>query len=286
MRSEGRGPSEFFCASGPYQDEISLVIRHMRQQQGARFICAPGRIRISLRWVAPGAVSGVDAHRGVPPKTRPPAPIAPSRLVNGGLLNGGLPEVSVPAANGHFIRFWAYYLYGYNRKTSPWSRRRRRRHRVDARRKGQSAEVDSADRKSRPGPRPVRRLPAGTRRGARFDPRNLRRAAPRNRYQMRGEQVELLASRRPGAEEIDAYEQVLGDAMAGDRTLFAREDYVEEAWRIVDPVLQADTPVHGYPPGMWGPREVDVQVAPSDGWQNPVVTHSPARWQNPVVAPR
>ena len=56
--------------------------------------------------------------------------------------------------------------------------------------------------------------------------------------QMRGEQVELLASRRPGAEEIDAYERVLGDAMAGDRTLFAREDYVEEAWRIVDPALQ------------------------------------------------
>jgi len=89
--------------------------------------------------------------------------------------------------------------------------------------------------------------------------------------QMRGEQVELLASRRPGAEEVDAYERVLGDAMTGDRTLFAREDYVEEAWRIVDPVLQADTPVHGYPPGTWGPPEVDAQVAPPGGWQNPVV---------------
>jgi glucose-6-phosphate 1-dehydrogenase len=58
---------------------------------------------------------------------------------------------------------------------------------------------------------------------------------------MIGQQVELLASRRPGAEEKDAYERVLGDAMAGDRTLFAREDYVEEAWRIVDPVLSAET---------------------------------------------
>ena len=89
---------------------------------------------------------------------------------------------------------------------------------------------------------------------------------------MTGEQVELLASRRPGAEEIDAYERVLGDAMAGDRTLFAREDYVEEAWRIVDPALRSDTPVHGYQPGTWGPPEVDAQVVPPGGWQNPVVT--------------
>ena len=61
-----------------------------------------------------------------------------------------------------------------------------------------------------------------------------------------GEQTELLASHYPGAEEMDAYERVLGDAMMGDATLFAREDYVEEAWRIVDPVLKADTPVYEY----------------------------------------
>ena len=53
---------------------------------------------------------------------------------------------------------------------------------------------------------------------------------------------ELLASHHPAAEEMDAYERVLGDAMVGDATLFAREDYVEEAWRIVDPVSKADTP--------------------------------------------
>jgi glucose-6-phosphate 1-dehydrogenase len=86
-----------------------------------------------------------------------------------------------------------------------------------------------------------------------------------------GQQVELLASRRPGPEEMDAYERVLGDAMAGDRTLFAREDYVEEAWRIVDPVLAADTPVYDYAPGTWGPREVDRLVAPPGGWQDPTV---------------
>ena len=48
---------------------------------------------------------------------------------------------------------------------------------------------------------------------------------------------------------MDAYERVLGDAMAGDATLFAREDYVEEAWRIVDPVLKAGTPVYEYEQG-------------------------------------
>ena len=58
----------------------------------------------------------------------------------------------------------------------------------------------------------------------------------------------------PARGEMDAYERVLGDAMAGDRTLFAREDYVEEAWRIVDPVLKAGTPVFEYEPGTWGPE--------------------------------
>jgi glucose-6-phosphate 1-dehydrogenase len=58
------------------------------------------------------------------------------------------------------------------------------------------------------------------------------------------ETVELLASHHPGADEMDAYERVLGDAMAGDASLFAREDYVEEAWRIVDPILKAGTPVY------------------------------------------
>jgi glucose-6-phosphate 1-dehydrogenase len=86
---------------------------------------------------------------------------------------------------------------------------------------------------------------------------------------MIGQQVELLASRRPGPAEMDAYERVLGDAMVGDRTLFAREDYVEEAWRIVDPVLKTNTPVYDYAPGTWGPHEVDRLVAPPGGWQAP-----------------
>lgn len=83
--------------------------------------------------------------------------------------------------------------------------------------------------------------------------------------------TEMVLSRHPEAHEMEAYERVLGDAMAGDAGLFAREDYVEEAWRIVDPVLKAGTPVYEYDPNTWGPKEV-AQVTPPGGWQNPVVT--------------
>jgi glucose-6-phosphate 1-dehydrogenase len=89
---------------------------------------------------------------------------------------------------------------------------------------------------------------------------------------MIGQQIELLASRHPSIEEKDAYERVLGDAMDGDPTLFAREDYVEEAWRIVDPVLRTGSAVYEYEPGTWGPAEVDRYVMPPGGWCNPVVT--------------
>ncbi len=85
-----------------------------------------------------------------------------------------------------------------------------------------------------------------------------------------GEAAEMVGSRQPGVEEMDAYERVLGDAMGGDATLFAREDYVEEAWRIVDPVLTKGTPVFTYDPGTWGPKEVE-RVTPAGGWQDPVV---------------
>src|SRR6267378_5148539 len=84
--------------------------------------------------------------------------------------------------------------------------------------------------------------------------------------------VEIAWGRCPHAGEMDAYERVLGDAMAGDATLFAREDYVEEAWRIVDPLLQKATPVYPYEPNSWGPNEME-RVTPPGGWQNPVVAH-------------
>jgi glucose-6-phosphate 1-dehydrogenase len=86
------------------------------------------------------------------------------------------------------------------------------------------------------------------------------------------ETVEMVASRHPRPDEMDAYERVLGDAMAGDATLFARQDYVEEAWRIVDPVLKAGTPIYEYETGAWGPSEVDQRVSPPGGWRNPTAT--------------
>jgi len=86
-----------------------------------------------------------------------------------------------------------------------------------------------------------------------------------------GELAEILSVTHPPAGEMDAYERVLSDAMAGDATLFAREDYVEEAWRIVDPALKAGTPVYEYEPNTWGPAQIAEKVTPPDGWQNPVV---------------
>jgi len=94
--------------------------------------------------------------------------------------------------------------------------------------------------------------------------------------EIRGELTEMLAMEHPRADEMDAYERVLRDAMAGDATLFAREDYVEEAWRIVDPVLKANTPVNEYEPGSWGPADVNERIVPPDGWHNPLITSQAA----------
>ena len=91
-------------------------------------------------------------------------------------------------------------------------------------------------------------------------------------YEKCGQLVETEASRHPAQDEMDAYERLLGDAMRGDVMLFAREDSVEEAWRIVDDVLKADTPVYEYEPGSWGPKEVDQFVCPPGGWHNPVAS--------------
>ena len=58
----------------------------------------------------------------------------------------------------------------------------------------------------------------------------------------------------------------MSDALDGDSALFARMDYVEEAWRIVDPVLKMNTPVREYEPGTWGPTESAQGVVPAGGW--------------------
>jgi glucose-6-phosphate 1-dehydrogenase len=82
----------------------------------------------------------------------------------------------------------------------------------------------------------------------------------------------MIASRHPSSKEMEPYERLLGDAMAGDATEFARQDYVEEAWRIVDPMLKADTPVYTYEPGTWGPAEAAKLSPPDGGWQNPTAS--------------
>ena len=87
-----------------------------------------------------------------------------------------------------------------------------------------------------------------------------------------GRDVEMLASRAPRSDEMDAYERVLSDAMDGDATLFARQDYVEEAWGIVDAVLTQQTPVYSYELNTWGPMEADELMAPPGGWHNPTAS--------------
>jgi glucose-6-phosphate 1-dehydrogenase len=88
-----------------------------------------------------------------------------------------------------------------------------------------------------------------------------------------GEQVELIVREHPG-DEMAPYERLLGDAIHGDASLFAREDAVEEAWRIVDPVLGNVTPVHIYESNTWGPPEADRMLAEGGGWHNPVPVES------------
>ncbi len=83
--------------------------------------------------------------------------------------------------------------------------------------------------------------------------------------------TELRVDRSSSPKEMEAYERVLTDAMMGDATLFAREDYVEEAWRIVDPILKNGMPVHQYEPMTWGPGETR-SVRPPGGWRNPIVS--------------
>ena len=86
---------------------------------------------------------------------------------------------------------------------------------------------------------------------------------------LHGEQVELVISEHADPTEMGAYEELLGDALHGVSARFARQDYVEEAWRIVDPVLAQSTPLYMYEPGEWGPRAADPLVAPHGGWMNP-----------------
>jgi glucose-6-phosphate 1-dehydrogenase len=86
---------------------------------------------------------------------------------------------------------------------------------------------------------------------------------------MVGEPTELALVERDVCDEMSAYERLLGDATAGDQTLFARQDAVEAAWAVVDPVLGDVTPIHAYEPGTWGPVEADGLTTSVGGWEDP-----------------
>ncbi len=89
---------------------------------------------------------------------------------------------------------------------------------------------------------------------------------------MVGAPVELsvVEPQKDAPGHMDAYERLLGDAMAGDLTLFARQDVVEAAWAIVDPVLQHPPRLFSYEPGSWGPAEADGFADDVGGWNTPV----------------
>ena len=87
--------------------------------------------------------------------------------------------------------------------------------------------------------------------------------------QMVTETTELSVVHQPEGDEMDAYERLLGEAMMGDGVLFARQDEVEAAWEIVQPILQTPTPVYEYAQGSWGPEEAESLAASVGGWYCP-----------------
>jgi glucose-6-phosphate 1-dehydrogenase len=86
---------------------------------------------------------------------------------------------------------------------------------------------------------------------------------------MVGDDLELSVVETPAEGRMDAYERLIGDAMDGEQALFARQDLVEAAWAIVDPVLGSDLRVATYEQGSWGPREANALVESVGGWRVP-----------------
>ncbi|CAN5220989.1 glucose-6-phosphate dehydrogenase [soil metagenome] len=122
----------------------------------------------------------------------------------------------------------------------------------------------------------------------------LPREANYFRFRLGPEQVEIGAgarTKKPGekmvgretelrvcsetADEMDAYERLIGDAMKGDPTLFARQDGVEAAWNIVEPILDTESNVEPYEPGSWGPAAAARLTAKVGGWHNPEPAREP-----------
>ena len=90
----------------------------------------------------------------------------------------------------------------------------------------------------------------------------------RGRERGQGNSVELLVC-KDRDELMEPYDRLLGAAMDGDPVLFARQDEVETAWSIVDPILEKPSPLYEYDPGSWGPREAEALLAGAAGWHEP-----------------
>jgi glucose-6-phosphate 1-dehydrogenase len=93
--------------------------------------------------------------------------------------------------------------------------------------------------------------------------------------EMHGEAVELTV-RHESREEKSPYERLLSNAITGDESLFTRDDSVEAAWRIVDPILGLDSPVLEYAPGTWGPPESEKVIEGAETWHDPVPEKPPS----------
>ncbi len=99
-----------------------------------------------------------------------------------------------------------------------------------------------------------------------------------------GDQRELLLLDTQTGKE-SPYERLLGDAMAGNGALFTREDSVDAAWAVVDPVLTDHHPVHPYEPGTWGPKQADCLILPEGHWHEPLPAQIASRTAVPSSAP-
>ena len=73
----------------------------------------------------------------------------------------------------------------------------------------------------------------------------------------------------PAGEDMRPYDRLIGAALSGERWLFAKQDTVEAAWRVVQPILGDAVPVHPYAKGTWGPKEADTLLPPDEAWHDP-----------------
>jgi glucose-6-phosphate 1-dehydrogenase len=84
-------------------------------------------------------------------------------------------------------------------------------------------------------------------------------------------EVQELSFEQDAAGDMRPYDRLIGAALEGARWLFARQETVEAAWRVIDPVLGDATPVRRYAPGTWGPKEADLLLPDGDAWFDPEV---------------